>query len=216
MRFKTAIGLALGVSCVASLADASTIATFDWVSTSVTGGTGTPSGVLTLTLPNTVTTQTFNSGVYLTNALALDDLTSLSFTFADGDTIGLSNVNQSTSTLSSRSWYSSFPVKPGLPPATKGIYLINNFILKGSAFGGTFQLAEPASNLGTLSSPGVVSTDSNNITPGVGKGVASVDAGYWELVSFQPNVPVPLPASLWLLASTLAGACSLGLRPSKA
>jgi hypothetical protein len=216
MRFKTAIGLALAVSCVASLADASTIATFDWVSTSVTGGTGTPSGVLTLTLPSTVTTQTFNSGVYSTNALALADLTSLSFTFADGDTISLSNVNLSTSTLSSKSWYSSYPVTPGLPPATKGIYLINNFTLKGSAFGGTFQLAEPASNLGTPSSPGVVATDSNNITPEAGDGVASVDAGYWELVSFQTNVPVPLPASLWLLASALAGACSFGLRPSKA
>ncbi len=189
-----------------AVANATTIATFNWVGTSQTTSLSppvTPSGSLTLSLPDTVATQTFNTGNLGSNALALADLTAFSYTFSDGLTVGLSNLNLATSSISAGSnnaWYTSNAVTPSGGPL--GVYLITGFTLKGSkVFAGdtraaNFQIANSAgqSNL--------IAPDANTITPFAGQGVASNDAGYWKLQSLT-IAPVPLPAAMPLLLSGL-------------
>jgi hypothetical protein len=184
-------------------AQASTIVTFDWVSTSASGGSTVPNGMLALTLPGTITTQTFDSGNLGSSALAGADITGFSFEYSDGLTVGLSNLTSRTVSPEKTgdwAWYTSDSVTPSGGPT--GFYLITGFQLAGSkVFPGdpraaNFSIANTAGQL-TLIAP-----DSNGITPFAGQGVASSDAGYWELASIQT---VPLPATLWLFASGIAG-----------
>jgi hypothetical protein len=172
-------------------AGASTIATFDWVQTSSTTSDPTPvtpSGVLTLTLPSTITAQTFNTGNLGSAAAA--DITGFSYTFSDSLHVGLSNLTSRT--ISGNDWQTSNLVTPA--GASSGIYLISGFNLSGSeVFPGdpraaSFQIANSAGL------PSLVAQDSNSITPFAGQGAASNDAGYWELKSFQTPVPVPAAA----------------------
>jgi hypothetical protein len=204
-RFALAAVLLLA-SLPLAAANASTLATFNWVPTSQTTSLNppvTPSGALTLTLPDTVTGQTFNTGNLGSGSAALADLTAFSYTFSDGLTVGLSNINLGASSISASSnnaWYTSNSLTPA--GGTLGIYLITGFILKGSkifpgdARAANFQIANSA-GLPTLVGP-----DANTITPFAGQGVASNDAGYWKLQSFV-TTPVPLPAALPLLLSGL-------------
>jgi len=190
-------------------AQASTIENFVWVSTSVTGGSETPSGTLQLTLPSScsITGPTFSCGNASTSA-ALAEVTGFSFTYSDGATLGLSNLGGSTTlTMSSGdAWATSDQLTPS--GASEGYYLISGFEFGGHASGGTwgsatgnFELSDPLSN-----PTGPLSLDSNNATPGAGGPVAAVDAGYWEL----QQTSVPLPAGFVLLLSGVTALLLLG------
>jgi len=184
--------LALGLPL--AQAEASTLATFQWVDTFGTG-----SGTLQLTLPGTLTSDTFSvSG--LTSAQAIADITSLTYRFSDGITVGLSNLTSLTFTnsggtaiTSGIAWATSNQTHGGF--GSPGYDLITGFDFSGNQTLGaagpsTYKLAESlalASNVGQAS---------NQITPTTGS--ASNDAGYWQLTSLTP---VPLPAALPLLLS---------------
>jgi len=201
------------LSCLPLAANATTVV-FDWVSTSVTAGqTITPAGTLTLTLPNTVTTQTFNTGSLGSSALAAADITGFAFEFSDGLSVGLSNLTSKSITENTSvnpaayEWYTSNTVTTSGGPT--GVYLITGFTLAGSK---VFPGDPRAANFQIASSAGQVSLvgpASNNITPFAGQGAASVDAGYWELQSIQTS-SVPLPAAGWMLVSGLAGLLRFG------
>jgi len=215
---KSAASVALLAVCLATgAANATTVATFNWVSSSVTGGSGvTPTGTLQLSLPDSITTQTFTTSGSLTPAQMLGSISSLSYTYSDGLSVGLANLSSTTaptspSLFSSTAWYTSAPTTVTLFNGTtvNGVFLLAGFTLKGSkVFPGdtraaTFQLAEPA---GTQGPPAAVGLDGNGITPFAGQGVASNDAGYWKLATLETGVPtVPVPAALPLLISGLAG-----------
>jgi hypothetical protein len=197
-------------ACVAAptAANATTV-TFDWVNHSVNTGQSpatVPSGSLTLTLPDSVTTQTFSTGDLGSDAAALAMISAFSYTFSDGITVDLSNVNLATSEITTpagtqdpNAWYTSNLVDPADGPAGAaplGYYLLTGFILRGNASGGTFQIANPAGL------PANVGLAGNTITPTFPPW-SSNDSGYWRLSSFQTTV-VPLPAALPLMLSGLA------------
>src|ERR1700685_2395073 len=101
MAAAAALALALAVALGEPAAHASnleTVVTFDWVSTSYTTADThpvTPSGSLTLTLPGTITTQTFDTGNL--GAAAITDITAFSYTFSDGLSVGLSDLTSPVS-----------------------------------------------------------------------------------------------------------------------
>jgi hypothetical protein len=203
----TVIGLAaVGVAAALPRAANATTATFSWVSTSfVTAQTPptTPTGTLTLTLPDSITTQTFDTGVLVggSNA-AFDMITAFSYTFSDGLTATLSSLNRAASSISPAKWYTSVSFDPdGAGTAPTGIYLISGFTLTsvtGAFAGGTAQFANSA---GTQGPPSSVGAEANTITPTFPPW-SSNDAGYWRLTSFSAPT-VPLPAALPLLISGL-------------
>ena len=203
----------LAASLSAGVANATTVATFTWVSSFVNGGSQTPTGTLQLSLPDTVTTQTFTtpSPGSLTPAQMFSSITALSYTFGDGLSIGLADLNSTTASIlpslfSSTTWYTSAPTTVSLftGGTATGVFLLSGFTLKGSkVFAGDsraadFQLAEPAGQ----QNPANVGLDSNGITPFAGQGVATTDSGYWQLTGVST---VPVPAALPLLFSGLAG-----------
>jgi hypothetical protein len=214
---RMAAPAALAVSLAAPAAHASnleTVVTFDWVSTSYTTADAhpvTPSGSLTLTLPGTITTQTFDTGNL--GAAAISDITAFTYTFSDGLSVGLSDLTSPVSpatgkiTVSSDTWESSDTVSPAGGPT--GIYLISGF-----NFSGKKTFPPPSSGLApfqianTAGLPTNVALDSNTLTPQASQGSASTDAGYWELASFTEESTVPLPRGLPLL---LTGLVALGL-----
>jgi hypothetical protein len=128
-------------------------------------------------------------------------IASLSFTFSDGLTVHLSNVNLGTSSVNPARWYTSVSVDPDAGgPAPTGFYLLAGFNLNGTAFGGNFQIANAA---GVQGPPSNVGPGANTITPSYPPW-SSNDAGYWRMTSFNPPT-VPVPAALPLLLSGLAG-----------
>jgi hypothetical protein len=150
----------------------------------------TPSGSLTLTLPGTITTQTFDTGNL--GAAAISDITAFTYTFSDGLSVGLSSSDSTT---------------PAGGPT--GIYLISGFTLSGKKTyppSGSGLAPFPIANTAGL--PTNVALDANTLTPQASQGTASNDAGYWELASLTEESTVPLPPGLPLL---LTGVAALGL-----
>jgi hypothetical protein len=196
----------------APLAASATTVTFEWINSFANTAQDPrtlPSGTLTLTLPNTITSQTFDTGNLGTGAAALAMITEFSYTFSDGITIGLGNLNLATSSITTpagpqaqNAWYTSNLVDPADGPdgiSPLGYYLLTGFILKGTAGGGTFQIANPAGLQGPPSNVGLAG---NTLTPTFPPW-SSNDSGYWHMKSFDVAV-VPLPAALPLLLSGLA------------
>jgi hypothetical protein len=196
----------------APLAANATTVTFEWINSSWTTAQSpvtVPSGTLTLTLPDSITTQTFSTANLGSGAAALAMITAFSYTASDGITIGLANVNMGTSQITTpagpqtqNAWYTSNLVDPADGPAGVtpiGYYLLTGFILRGNIAGGTFQIANPA---GTQGPPSNVALAGNTVTPTFPPW-SSNDAGYWRMTSFDANV-VPLPAALPLLVTSLA------------
>jgi hypothetical protein len=191
-------------------AHASTIATFDWVSksTNPTPPITTPHGDLVLTLPGTVTGNTFAVG-NSTSAAAAAQITGFSYTFGDGLTVGLSNITSKTigqalvNGSPSFAWLTSNSVTPA-GTTSPAHYLITGFQLAGSK---VFPGDPRAANFNIANAAGqaaLVASDSNGITPFAGQGSATGDAGYWKLDSL---VPVPLPAAAGLLLGGLGALC---------
>jgi hypothetical protein len=196
LRGVVSVPLMLAMATWAGAAQASTIAAFQWVP--VTGLSAT--GSLTLTLPDTVTTQTFNTGSLGSSAAAAADITAFSYTYSDALTVGLANLT--TKSIPGFGWATSNPVTPA--GASLGVYLITGFQLAGSK---VFTGDPRAANFSLANSAGLVGlvpAESNGITPFAGQGTAVTDSGYWKLNSLVTS-PVPLPAAAWLLASGLAG-----------
>jgi hypothetical protein len=190
-------------------ANATTVATFQWVSSSSSGGVVTPSGTVSISLPDSILAAPFTTNpsppgtTPLTAAQMFASITGLIYTFGNGVTIGLGDLNSTTdvslpSLFTSNAWFTSASTNTG-GPAPGFFYLLTGMRLKGSKAGGTFQLADPA-GIPNLPGPSIISLDSHNLTPATGP--ATVDAGYWQLTSVNP---VPVPAALPLLFSGLAG-----------
>jgi hypothetical protein len=213
--------MAMGAAAVGlSAAQAGTIDTFDWVTTSAVGGTTAVSGTLTLTLPG-ITTGTGAGTFTSTNAsaaLAEAEITGFSFTYSDGLSVGLADLTAPVSPAtgsevvsSPYTWATSNDLSPVSGTPT-GYYLITGFQLSGkknfppSGSGlATFSIANAAGLVGN------VGPSSAGITPQASQGVAANDAGYWVLNS-SVTTPVPVPAALPLLLSGLAGFAALGRR----
>ena len=195
MRLAPRPLLALSILFIAAgsgAAHAATVATFNWVPATPASA----SGSLTLSLPDTITTPTFNTGNLGSTAAAQAAITGLTYTYSNGLSVGLADLT--TWSIPGNDFATSNSVTPAFGPL--GIYLISDFTLTGSkvfpgdARAATFKLAnaEGSANL--------VAYASNQMTPFAGQGVAANDAGYWRLSSFT-TTPVPLPAAAWLLVS---------------
>jgi len=185
----------VGLLAVSVQASASMLASFNWVDLSHSSGV-TPVGSLSLTLPDTITTQTFDTGT-LTQAQALSMLTGFAYTFSNGLSIGLADLTTFTFSPPIH-WATSNADHGGFGT---GVDLITGFQFSGSkSFPGDPRA--PIYNI-TMSAglPSNVTQANNQLTPFAGQGTASNDFGYWKLTSLAP---VPLPAALPLLLSGLA------------
>jgi hypothetical protein len=200
-KTTAALAIAAAVGCAALVPGAAnaTTATFSWISTFANTAQNpptTPTGTLTLTLPDSVTTQMFDTG-NVANALGM--LTSLSYTFSDGINVTLPILTASV--VNPPKWYTSNLLDPdGAGVAPTGYYLLAGFTLSsapGAVGGGTPNISNPAGLAGLPSLAG------NSITPTFPPW-SSNDSGYWVMTSFAPPA-VPLPAALPLLLSGLAG-----------
>jgi len=213
--FPIAVVVTLGASAAAaSIAEASTIDTFTWVSTAAVGGSTTPSGTLTLTLPSITSGSaagTFTSS-NASSALAAAEITGFNFTFSDGLSVGLADLTAPVAPAAGSevvnapyTWATSNNLAPIVGTTPTGYYLITGFALSGyknyppSGSGlANFSIATAA---GLLTNVG---PSSAGITPQASQGVAANDAGYW-LLNSSVTTPVPLPATAWLLLGGLAG-----------
>jgi hypothetical protein len=201
------LGLVLAIAVVAGLpraADATTVATFEWISTGSVGGTVTPTGTLVLSLPDTIATQTFNTG-NIGVAAASPMLTAFSYRFGDGTLIGLADISP-TSSIYATSWYSSSTnVAVGAPGGS--VYLLSQFILRGlagSPVQNFFEISNAAGQQNGQAGPSIVGASSNRLF--------SNDAGYWRMGSFVTATVVPVPAALPLLLSGLVAFGGLARR----
>jgi len=169
-------------------ANADTIATFDWVAFQ-NGGTGHGSGDLILTLPGTMTGPGFNVA-FANVATAKSAVTGFSYTFSNGDSLGMGDLTAGTLQMNPVHWQTTNTITPAGAPT--GIYL-----------GTTFQLSGFVTPPGGVLSPWSVASSGGMVTLGAGDAQLRItDTGYWKLDSLTP---VPLPAGLWLLVSGAAG-----------
>ena len=218
-RFRVPIlAVTVGVCALAaSIADASTIDTFTWVSTAAVGGSTTPSGTLTLTLPSI--TSGSGAGTFTasnaSSALAAAEITGFAFTFSDGLSVGLADLTAPVAPATGSevvnapyTWATSNNLSPIVGTTPTGYYLITGFALSGhktyppSGSGlANFSIATAAGLVGN------VGPSSAGITPQASQGIAANDDGYW-LLNSSVTTPVPLPAGAWLL---LGGLGVLGL-----
>jgi len=193
-------GVGAGAALSTRAANATTVAIFTWVATGP-GPNTTANGTLTLSLPDSITTQTFDTGT-LTSSAAAAMLTGLSFQYGNGLSVTLGDLTSKT--INPIKWYTSAATNSnGLPD---GVYLLAGFQLTGSkVFPGDpraaiFTLTNPAGSQ-LLPGPSNVGLAGAGLTPFVGN--PANDSGHWLLTSFVPAVP--LPAALPLLLSGLAG-----------
>ena len=204
---KASICLAAFAAAMPLAAQASEVATFDWVSISenpTAVQTVTPSGTLQLTLSSFALTGTStppNFGTYYASGAATTaNITGFSYTDAEGLTVGLSNLT--TKSVSSATWVTSGTDTPATgaqaPSApSAGYYLVSGFSLAGTTSqGSSFMIANGAGTAGATYANGIGNGD--NTFQATSSLAAVTDGGYWELVSVSAT-PVPLPAALPLL-----------------
>jgi hypothetical protein len=185
-----ALGTATILAVLPLAAHADTVATFDWIPVS-NGGSGTGSGDLLLTLPGTLTGPGFDVH-FSTLAAAQKAVTGFSYTFSNGDTLGLADLRGGSLALNPMDWQTTAQIQPAGAPPPPGFYLGTNF-----SFGG---FATPPNGILT---PYQVASSGGMVTLGAGDAQLRItDTGYWKLESLTA---VPLPAAAWLLLSGLAG-----------
>jgi len=188
-------GVLVTLLAVSAQASASMLASFNWVDLSHSAGV-TPVGSLTLTLPDSITTQTFDTGT-LTQTQALSMLTGFAYTFSNGLSVNLADLTTFTF---------SPPIHWATSNANHGGFGTGVDLITGCQFSGSKSFPgdprAPIYNI-TMSAglPSNVTQANNQLTPFAGQGTASNDFGYWKLTSLAP---VPLPAALPLLLSGLA------------
>jgi hypothetical protein len=208
------------VSATPLAAQATVIATFDWVPTSenpLQGQPSTASGTLQLTLASFALTSGSNPtnspnfAPYYASATATSaEITAFSYTDANGQSVNLSKLT--TNSFQTSIWETSATDTPATgaaapSPPTSGYYLVNGFTLSGTTAQGTgFQIANNVGTPGATYASGIGNADNSfNLN---GSHAAISDGGYWQLASVTP---VPLPPGLPLLLGGL-GALAWGLR----
>jgi hypothetical protein len=211
-RNVLAFALVAAATALPVAADANVIATFDWVSGTntpenpATAATTAASGTLTLNLSTFALTGTSNppsfgphytSGANATTA----SIQGLSYTFADGANVVLTNVTSESVGTPASPWQTSgLDVPSGVQPpnTTAAYYLISGFSLSGTADGANFQISN---NIGTAGAtfPNGIGNGDNSFNGAAGH-AAVTDGGYWQLASITP---IPLPSGLLLLFSGL-------------
>ena len=162
-------------------AEASTLATFDWVDAS--GSTG--SGTLAISLPGAVTSPQFNIG-----GASFSQVTDFDYTFSSGLTVSLAELTSNTFNPTPASWTTTTITSTTVGGSAVG----DTDLTTGFIFGGANNL-KIAESQGTLFN---IQVANNLINPASG-GVSN-DFGYWKLESLTP---VPVPAALPLLLSGL-------------
>lgn len=205
------LALAIAAAMLPAGAHADVIATFEWVTGTATpenpssAATTTPQGTLTLDLSSFVLTGTNdppNSGQYYASGAnaTTANITGLSYTFADGLSVNLSNVSTESVRSTTSPWQTSgLDIPGGLPTgAAAAYYLVSGLTLSGTADGANFQISNNVGTAGATYANGVGNGD--NSFNGASGYAAITDGGYWKLESMAP---VPLPSSLLLLLSGL-------------
>jgi hypothetical protein len=187
------LGSAALLAALPLAANAATIATFDWVPFQ-NGGAGTGAGDLVLTLPGSVAGPGFD--VHFANAAAAKSaVTGFSYTFSNGDSLSLANLQAGTLQMNPTDWDTTNTITPA--GASPGLYLGTNF-----NFGG---FVTPP---GGVLTPFQLASSGGMVTLGAGDAQLRItDTGYWKLDSLSP---VPLPAAGLLLISGLAGLFGVG------
>ena len=181
-------GLAALVAMLPLAANADTLARFDWVPFQ-NGGAGAGSGDLVLTLPGTVSGPGFDVAFTSVSA-AKNAVAGFSYTFSNGDTLTLANLQAGTLQMNPTDWLTTNTITPAGAPT--GRYLGTNFNFSG--------FVTPP---GGVLSPFQLASSGGMVTLGAGDAQLRItDTGYWKLDSLNP---VPLPAAAWLLISGLAG-----------
>jgi hypothetical protein len=200
------------VAAVPTAAQASVVATFDWVSGTNTPEnpsavqTAVPTGMLQLTLSSfalATPAQNPNLGPYYTSGgAATATISAFSYTAGDGQTVSLSNISPATESLSTTWSTSAIAIPAGV--GTAGYYLTSAFNFSGvTPDGSPFQIASVAGTAGANYPNGVGNGDNTfNATTTVPVIPAITDGGYWELASVTA---VPLPAALPLLLFGMGG-----------
>ena len=212
-RLRKAIGITVLAVALPAAAQASVVATFDWVPISenpAAAQTTVPSGTLQLTLSAFTlggpTTPPNFGPYYASGPAATANITGFSYTAANGLTVGLSNLTVESLNPPATIWATSGLDTPATgpqapTPPTAGYYLITGFNLSGTASQGSpFQIANNLGTAGAMFANGIGNgTNTFNMGPSA---PAITDGGYWKLASVSS---VPLPAALPLLLSGLAG-----------
>ncbi len=190
-------------------AQASVIATFDWVSGGTTpenptsAQTSTPSGTLELLLSSFSLTNTgsgnYGPNYYTSGSASTATIYAFSYTAGDGLTVNKSNL--STTTLGSTIWATSASDIPYNSGITPGYYLISAFSVSGTTpQSSPFQIANAPGTANANYANGVGNADNSFNAAGSIPGIT--DGGYWEL---QSVTAVPLPLALPLLLSGIGG-----------
>ena len=186
-RLGKGILVAAALAIVPSLrAEAATLASFEWVDAS--GSTG--SGMLSISLPGTVTAPQFAIG-----GASFSQVKGFDYTFSSGLSVDLANLTSSTFNPTPGSWTTSTITSTTVGGSAVG----DTDLTTGFTFSGANNL-KIAESQGTLFN---IQVANNLINPASG-GVSN-DFGYWKLESLTP---VPLPAALPLL---LAGLGMIGV-----
>ena len=160
-------------------AEASTLASFEWVDAD--GSTG--SGMLSIVLPGTVTTPQFDIP-----GASFSQIKTFDYKFSSGLSVDLGNLTSSTFNPTPGSWTTTTITATTVGGSAIGdTDLTTGFIFSGP---NSLKISESQGSLFNIS------VANNLINPASG-GVSN-DFGYWKLDTLTP---VPLPAALPLLLS---------------